>query len=159
MPLLGDFYLFIFEFFLDTAIGHLASRSFMPLASWTDCIYFFIFSASGQMAAPISRSHCLSSHISVLAYPSSVRKHQDATISSCPSTDISAISKPKSVEENGCRACDVHNPRRHFHEVSGRSRLCMVQEVVVPPHHIYFAPGAPAYHIGLELLWETGSSG
>lgn len=35
----------------------------------------------------------------------------------------------------------------------------MVQEVAVPPHHILCFPGAPAYHIGLELLWETGSSG
>lgn len=55
-------------------------------------------------------------------------------IFSCLSRAISAISKPKSVEENGCRACDVHNPRRHLHEVRGRSWLCMVEEVGVPPH-------------------------
>lgn len=131
MPWLG---IFIFLFFRHT-IGHLAIRSFMPLASWRDCIYLFIyFWASGQMATPISRSHCLSSHISVLAYPSSVRNIKTPPFP--PAHPQIYLPLPKSVEENGCRACDVHNPRRHFHEVNGRSWLCMVQEVVVPPHHI-----------------------
>lgn len=38
MPWLG---IFIYLFF-GHSIGHLAFRSFMPLASWRDCIYFFI---------------------------------------------------------------------------------------------------------------------
>lgn len=51
-----------------------------------------------------------------------------------PSRAISVISNPESVKADGCGACDVQDPCRHLHEIRGRSWLCMVEEVVVPPH-------------------------
>lgn len=106
----------------------------MPLASWRDCIYLF-FKPAVRWRPP---------YLDLIAYPAiypfwlipvqlETSRHH---IFSYPSRAISAISKPKSVEENGCRACDVHNPCRHLHEVRGRSWLRMVQEVAVPPRHI-----------------------
>lgn len=38
----------------------------------------------------------------------------------------------------GVGACDVWDPRRHLHEVRGRSWLGMVEEAVVPPHWILY---------------------
>ena len=36
----------------------------------------------------------------------------------------------------GVRLVMFRDPRRHLHEVRGRSWLCMVEEAVVPPHWI-----------------------
>lgn len=96
---------------------------------------FFFFEAIGQMETP---------YLNLIAYPAiypfwlipvqlKTSRHH---IFFCPSWAISVISKPKSGKENGCGACDVQDPRRHLHEVRGRSWLCMVEEVVVPLHCI-----------------------
>lgn len=62
MPLLGIFfsYLFIYLWRFGHSIGHLAIRSFMPLASWRDWIYFFIFQPAVRRQPP---------YLDLFAYP------------------------------------------------------------------------------------------
>lgn len=102
-------------------MGHLADQ------------HHISFEATGQMETP---------YLNLIAYPTiypfwlipvqlkTSRRH----ISFWPSRAISVISNPKSVKADGCGACDVQDPCRHLHEIRGRSWLCMVEEVVVPPH-------------------------
>lgn len=119
---------------------------------------FLYFSASGQMAAPISRSLCLSSHISVLAYPSSVRNIKTPPFPPAhpqiylPFPSLSRLKRMGA----GLVMFTIHADAS-MESAGGpgsawsRRLWCLLT--------IFFAPGASAYHIGLELLWETGSSG
>lgn len=122
-------------------------------------LYFFIyFEASGQMATPVSRSHCLSSHISILAYPSSVRNIKTPPFPPAhpqiylPFPSLSRLKRMGA----GLVMFTIHSDTS-MKSAGGpgsawsRRLRCLLT--------IYSSPGAPAYHIGLELLWEAGSSG
>lgn len=126
----------------------------MPLALMERLYLFLYFSASGQMAAPISRSLCLSSHISVLAYPSSVRNIKTPPFPPAhpqiylPFPSLSRLKRMGA----GLVMFTIHadtSMESAGGPGSARSRRlwCLLT--------IFFAPGASAYHIGLELLWET----
>lgn len=61
-------------------------------------------------------------------------KHQDTTFSSARPEPYLSFPNPSLWKRMGVGLCDVQDPCRHLHEVRGRSRLCVVEEVVVPPH-------------------------
>lgn len=61
-------------------------------------------------------------------------KHQDTTFSSAHPEPYLSFPNPSLWKRMGVGLCDVQDPCRHLHEVRGRSRLCVVEEVVVPPH-------------------------
>ena len=105
------------------------------------------------MATPISQSHCLSSQISALAYPRSVRNIKTPPFPSAhPQIDLPFPSLSRLKRMGAGLVMFTLHTDASLNSAGGpgsawsRRLPCLLT--------IFFAPGAPAYHTGLELLGD-----